>query len=184
MANVNITNAIKSSEARASIDAKYGPYASVAAAHAALGEEGADVVAVGLTVGIVTGENQITEYWYLGGTTQAHLVPKQAAGGGAPEPAAVSLPGAAATIASLDGNTVYTCAAALNSLTVAALGNYQNMDAVVRFATAAGWNPATSLTMPAAVKYSPMVPTLAPNREYVMCVKCGICTVSEVVSAS
>ena len=62
MANVNITNAIKSSEARASLDSKYGPYANVAAAHAALGEEGADVVAVGLTVGIITGENQITEY--------------------------------------------------------------------------------------------------------------------------
>ncbi len=90
MANVNITNAIKSSEARASLDSKYGPYASVAAAHAALGEEGADVVAVGLTVGIITGENQITEYWYQGGTTQAHLVPKLASSepsGSTPAPA-------------------------------------------------------------------------------------------------
>ena len=84
MANTTILERIKSSGSFASVDAKWGPYASVAAAHAKLGENGDDVAVEGLTVGIVTG-NTVTEYWYQGGTTQAHLVPKQAVVESTPE---------------------------------------------------------------------------------------------------
>lgn len=61
-----------------SIDLRYGPYASVHAAHTALSDD--DVVAVGLTVGIIDGNN-IVEYWYQGGTSEANLVPKHQSSG-------------------------------------------------------------------------------------------------------
>ena len=61
-----------------SIDLRYGPYASVHAAHTALSDD--DVVTVGLTVGIIDGSN-IVEYWYQGGTAETNLVPKHQSSG-------------------------------------------------------------------------------------------------------
>lgn len=60
------------------VDLRYGPYASVHAAHTALSDD--DVVAVGLTVGIIDGSN-IVEYWYQGGTAETNLVPKHQSSG-------------------------------------------------------------------------------------------------------
>lgn len=60
------------------VDLRYGPYASVHAAHTALSDD--DVVTVGLTVGIAVDGN-IVEYWYQGGTAEANLVPKHQGGG-------------------------------------------------------------------------------------------------------
>lgn len=81
MGNLSINNGgiETNKEGMASIDSRYGPYASVAAAHAALNADG--VCAIGLTVGIISGNN-ITEYWYQGGTAQTNLVEKQQGGGG------------------------------------------------------------------------------------------------------
>ena len=59
-----------------SIDLRYGPYESVAAAYAQLGPDGDDVITPGLTVGIISGST-VTEYWFQGGTALANLVPKQ-----------------------------------------------------------------------------------------------------------
>ena len=53
----------------------YGPFASLAAAHAALAGDQLNII--GMTVGIQVDANHIEEYWYQGGTTQAHLVKKQ-----------------------------------------------------------------------------------------------------------
>ena len=61
-----------------SIDLRYGPYASVHAAHTALSDD--DVVTIGLTVGIIDGSN-IVEYWYQGGTAETNLVPKHQSSG-------------------------------------------------------------------------------------------------------
>lgn len=61
-----------------SIDLRYGPYASVHAAHTALSDD--DVVTIGLTVGIIDGSN-IVEYWYQGGTAETNLVPKRQSSG-------------------------------------------------------------------------------------------------------
>lgn len=60
----------------ASIDAKYGPYESCQAAQDALGSNGADVIAEGLTVGIIDIDGSIVEYWWKGGTSIEYLVRK------------------------------------------------------------------------------------------------------------
>ena len=78
-----------------SIDLRYGPYESVHAAHLAL--SGDEVVAVGLTVGIIDG-NSIVEYWYQGGTSESNLVQKQSSGnsgrdGVSPEVSISDIPG-------------------------------------------------------------------------------------------
>lgn len=52
----------------------YGPYVSVAAAHAALSSKGLNTV--GTTVGISGLYNTVVEYWYQGGTEQANLIKK------------------------------------------------------------------------------------------------------------
>ena len=75
MANTTILERIKSSGRFASVDAKWGPYTSVAAAHAKLGEDGDDVAVIGLTVGVIEG-NKIVEYWYQGGTALSNLTRK------------------------------------------------------------------------------------------------------------
>ena len=61
MGNLSINNgAVKTNkEGMPSIDLRYGPYASISAAHAALSADG--LCAIGLTVGIISG-NIITEY--------------------------------------------------------------------------------------------------------------------------
>lgn len=53
----------------------YGPYSTIAAAHEALSSKGLNKI--GKTVGIVSGENAVMEYWYQGGTEQVNLVSKQ-----------------------------------------------------------------------------------------------------------
>lgn len=58
-----------------SIDAKYGPYASVDEAHELLATNGDNVV--GLTVGIINAQTgDIEDYWYYGGNDLEHLVAK------------------------------------------------------------------------------------------------------------
>jgi len=59
------------------IDAKYGPYASVAAA---LADIGATLRYKGLTVGIET-NGSVSEYWFKDGTTNANFVEKSLGGG-------------------------------------------------------------------------------------------------------
>lgn len=60
------------------IDGAYGPYTSVSAALTAVASGRR---AVGLTVGIKTG-NTIKEYWFDGGIENSNLVPKQTNSGG------------------------------------------------------------------------------------------------------
>lgn len=60
------------------IDGAYGPYASLSAALNAISAERR---AVGLTVGIKTGNN-IKEYWFDGGTNNENLIAKQSNSGG------------------------------------------------------------------------------------------------------
>ena len=57
------------------IAATYGPYASIAAAHAALSDDNMNII--GMTFGIRIDANTIDEYWYQGGTTEQHIVKKQ-----------------------------------------------------------------------------------------------------------
>ena len=77
MANIVITDRIRSSSRTANIDAKYGPYASVEAANRALGEQGDDVISVGLTVGITQRDGSVKEYWYQPVSGVLTLVEKQ-----------------------------------------------------------------------------------------------------------
>jgi hypothetical protein len=71
----NISKPLNQGFAAPSMVANYGPYESVPLAHAALVEDGLNVV--GMTVGIEDNVNHtIKEYWYQGGTTQQHLVKK------------------------------------------------------------------------------------------------------------
>lgn len=65
-----------------SLEATYGPYADIDTAYNTIVEEfEAASIPVGLTVGIKVG-NTITDYWFNGGTTKAHLVKKYPEGGG------------------------------------------------------------------------------------------------------
>ena len=180
MANVNITNAIKSSEARASIDAKYGPYASVAAAHAALGEEGADVAAVGLTVGIMDG-GSVVEYWYQGGTTQAHLVPKQA-GGSAPSLTEVQHSGATPGTVTVKGGEYHTFSDAVDSLTIAFGTPAPNpfAESQLEFSTSANF---AGVTWPSGCKFANQQPMLVASSMYLVSVLHGIVAVTEVVAS-
>jgi hypothetical protein len=75
MGNLPIGNQLQLGRKVASLDAKYGPYNSLNDAQHALGENGMDVIAVGLTVGIIE-EGKVVEYWWQGGTDVAHLVKK------------------------------------------------------------------------------------------------------------
>ena len=78
--NTPILGKIKSSESAASLDAKYGPYASKAAANAALGENGDDVITAGLTVGVTQSDGSVKEFWYQpDGQGGLQLVEKQTA---------------------------------------------------------------------------------------------------------
>lgn len=74
--SVNVGATIYNNEASPNIDYKYGPYHSVEEAYEWLGEDNLDAIAVGLTVGIKTG-NGIEEYWFKNGTTLADLVKKE-----------------------------------------------------------------------------------------------------------
>ena len=59
------------------VDAKYGPWASTAAAIAGIP---ANARAVGLTIGVMSG-TKIIEYWFEAGTADSNLVQKQSGGG-------------------------------------------------------------------------------------------------------
>lgn len=164
MGNLSINNGsvVTNKGNMPSIDHRYGPYADVAAAHAALAED--ELCAVGLTVGIIDGNN-IVEYWYQGGTAQVNLVPKQS-GGGVSAPEVVSVSGAAATIASLQGNKIYRCTEAVTSLTITDFDNATaNMEAVIELTTAAAF---TSVTFPTGSKFAPLEPVLQPSTSYIL----------------
>lgn len=75
MANIAIGKQLQLGKKVASLDAKYGPYASREAAYDALGPENMDVIAQGLTVGIIE-NGEIVEYWWQGGTSLSNLVKK------------------------------------------------------------------------------------------------------------
>ena len=75
MANIPIGGQIQVGSKTASVDAKYGPWASRAEAMEALGEEGMDAIVDGLTVGIIE-NGKTVEYWWQGGTELEHLVKK------------------------------------------------------------------------------------------------------------
>lgn len=76
--NISLGGKIQVGAAVANVDAKYGPYNSKNAAYNALGEGGMDVIAEGLTIGIIE-NGRIVEYWWQGGTSLSNLVKK---GGG------------------------------------------------------------------------------------------------------
>ncbi len=63
MANIPVGGQIQIADNVASVDAKYGLYDSKQAAFDALGPDGMDVLAVGLTVGILEG-GKVVEYWF------------------------------------------------------------------------------------------------------------------------
>ena len=75
MGNLSINNGgiVTNKEGMPSIDFRYGPYASLSAAHAALSADG--LCAIGLTVGIING-NKVDEYWYQEGIELSNLVKK------------------------------------------------------------------------------------------------------------
>lgn len=65
-----------------SLEATYGPYTNVSEAYNSIVETFKSTgIPVGLTVGIKNGNN-IEEYWFNGGTSQANLVPKCNGGSG------------------------------------------------------------------------------------------------------
>lgn len=72
---VNIGKQVYVGDNVPNIDAKYGPYASKEHAIETLGEDGMDVIAEGLTIGIIK-DNKIVEHWFVGGIDIEHLVPK------------------------------------------------------------------------------------------------------------
>lgn len=155
------------------VDLRYGPYASVHAAHTALSDD--DVVTVGLTVGIAVDGN-IVEYWYQGGTAEANLVPKHQ-GGGSPAPVEIPHTETALTIPTLDGGTIHTCANPLTSLTVSALGQNQTLESIILFQTDENWN---GLTLPSGVRYAPMRPILSQATRYLLSLQNGIAVISPV----
>lgn len=83
---IQISSKIEQSFREPNIAAAYGPYATLAEAHAYLKQRRLNVI--GMTVGIQpTGSNTITEYWYQGGTGENNLVEKNTGGGGYAPPA-------------------------------------------------------------------------------------------------
>lgn len=175
MANLSINNGGVSTNkgSMPNIDLRYGPYASVHAAHAALAAD--EVNTPGLTVGIVSG-NTIVEYWYQGGSEEVHLVPKQSGGGGASAPTEVAHTGASVTIATLEGNSHHTCSTALTDLTISALGNTA-VEATIEIECAEGW---TGATWPTGARFAPARPMLSAGKSYVVSVHHGIITACEV----
>lgn len=75
MANIPVNDRIFVGKKVASIDPKYGPWESIDEAYDALGPENMDVLALGLTVGIIE-DGKIVEYWFQGGTEKENLIKK------------------------------------------------------------------------------------------------------------
>ena len=169
-----------------SIDLRYGPYASVHAAHTALSDD--DVVTIGLTVGIIDGSN-IVEYWYQGGTAETNLVPKHQSSGSSfsgsyndlTNKPSFKTVGGQSILGSgnipVSGGTIHTCPTPLNSLTISALGNNQTVEATILFSTSANWS---GLSLPNGVKYAPLKPVIAPESSYVMSIQNGIAVISRI----
>lgn len=157
-----------------SIDHRYGPYASVAAAHAALAED--ELCAVGLTVGILDG-NTIVEYWYQGGTTQAHLVPKQS--GSVPSMTAVPHSGATPASFEVSGGEYHTFSDAVDALTFTLGTDNPYAESQLEFATSANF---TGVTWPAGCKFANQEPLLVADSTYLVTVLHGIVAVTEVVA--
>lgn len=87
-------------------------------------------------------------------------------GGGVSAPEVVSVSGAAATIASLQGNKIYRCTEAVTSLTITAFDNATaDMEAVIELTTAAAF---TGVTFPTGSKFAPLEPVLQPSTSYVL----------------
>ena len=85
MSNFSINNGgvNTNKEGLPSIDTRFGPYESEAAAYAELGPNKKDVITAGLTVGIIQSNGSIKEFWYQPSNTDSsvlELVEKQSAG--------------------------------------------------------------------------------------------------------
>lgn len=121
MAGINIgqpldNNAVDSNYNKLpNVDSKYGPYATIDEALAAIPEESR---AIGLTVGIKSGST-IAEYWFNGGTGDTNLVAKQSGGSGG---------GYTLYVANNIGNDTNT---ALNSLFASAVPKDMVVDAAL-----------------------------------------------------
>jgi hypothetical protein len=65
MGKLNINNGgVDTNKKMPDIDERFGPYSSIEAANAALGGMGRDTITAGLTVGILTANAGVKEYWY------------------------------------------------------------------------------------------------------------------------
>lgn len=85
MSNFSINNGgvNTNKEGLPSVDIRFGPYESEAAAYAELGPNKKDVITAGLTVGIIQSNGSIKEFWYQPSNTDSsvlELVEKQSAG--------------------------------------------------------------------------------------------------------
>jgi hypothetical protein len=79
MGKLNINNGgVDTNKKMADIDERFGPYTSIEAANAALGGQGRNTITAGLTVGILTANAGVKEYWYQPNkkTGQLELIPK------------------------------------------------------------------------------------------------------------
>jgi len=79
MGKLNINGGgVDTNKKMADIDERFGPYTSTEAADAALGGQGRNTITAGLTVGILTANAGVKEYWYQPNkkTGQLGLIPK------------------------------------------------------------------------------------------------------------
>lgn len=82
---INVGFPILANEKAPNVDHKYGLYSSKQEAFDYLGEDGLDMLCVGLTVGIMT-ENGVEEYWFKKACNSVDdLVPKTSSGYVVPE---------------------------------------------------------------------------------------------------
>ena len=165
-----------------SIDLRYGPYESVAAAYAQLGPDGDDVVTPGLTVGIISGST-VAEYWFNGGVTLAHLVPKQSGGSGGGSAAAVSEvqhSGASPASFEVNGGEYHTFSDPLTSLNFTIGSDRPFEESYLEFTTASNWSGAP--VWPNSPRFAPQEPVLVPDTTYLISIVHGIIACTEVVS--
>lgn len=79
MGKLNINNGgVDTNKKMADIDERFGPYTSIEAADSALGGQGRNTITAGLTVGILTANAGVKEYWYQPNkkTGLLELIPK------------------------------------------------------------------------------------------------------------
>ena len=210
MGNLSINNGgvATNKGAMPSIDLRYGPYASVHAAHTALSDD--DVVTVGLTVGIIDGSN-IVEYWYQGGTAEANLVPKHQSSGSSFSGSYNDLTDKP-TFKTVGGQTILgsgnipVSGGASSPTPVSHSGATVVIDSLDGGTIHTCANPLTSLTvsalgqnqtlesiilfqtdqnwsgltLPSQVRYAPMQPILSPQTSYLLSLQNGIAVISPV----